>query len=209
MPRPRGGKWRRGTVKDISSGKIQPSVLGIQGPELTRTVIGSGSCLVCSLAPLLLIPTRKAAGRKCLIVPRLHAMLRFGVGLNRGRIVFKSSITQLFGSHHCRAVVSSSSSSVFLDCNSRTSSRFLGEFGARRTWDCEPYRCSKFYQRTLNSTLQISRYECYRDLSWHKMIWELHFYLYIDEELEVVSGVNIFLVRNFQMCVCGCEFPWE
>ena len=41
------------------------------------------------------------------------------------------------------------------------------------------------------------------------MIWELHFYLYIDEELEVVSGVNIILVRNIQICVCGCEFSCE
>ena len=118
-------------------------------------------CLVWFPAPLLLFPTRNVVPK---IVPRLHAMLRFGLGLSRGRIVFKSSITQLCGSHHCRAVVSSSSS-VFLDCNSRTSSRFLREFGARRTWDCEPYRCSKFYQRTLHSTLQISRYECCRDLS--------------------------------------------
>ena len=33
------------------------------------------------------------------------------------------------------------------------------------------------------------------------MIWELHLYLYIDEEHEVVSGVNISLVRDVEMCV--------
>lgn len=207
MPRPRGGNWRKGTVI------VFPWVRSAVCLGNTRARINShgNKCwfLSCLLSGALASNSNsKGRKRKSLIVPRLHAMLRFGVGLNRGRAVFKPSITQLLDSHHCRAVVFSSSSSVFLDCSSRTSSRFLREFGARRTWNFEPYRCSKFYEKTLNSTLQISRYECCRDLSWHKMILGVALSVYpLVKNLKWSFGWIFFWFRIFRCEYVGANFP--